>query len=133
MCNHYPTPTIWISSRIPSTHNKAYHYSRLRFIPLSQFGPNAETAHNTKFHELRLKPLNKWSFWDSGDATCSSGCSQEHPELKKKLYIIIKIFYICSVLRTPSNFLIYIYIYIYSTFKQKISPKKIELKSENKK
>ena len=32
----------WVSAMIPLAHNMAYHYSCPRFIPSSQFGPNAE-------------------------------------------------------------------------------------------
>ena len=41
----------------------------------------------------------------NGDATCKSGCSWEHPDLKKNLKkkkIFTKFFYTCSVLGIPS-------------------------------
>ena len=69
----------------------------------------------------------------SGGATCSSGCSQEHPNLEKKnLHIIIKFFYICFVLGTPSNFFFKLFVLL-SSQKKKKPKKKIELKSGKKK
>ena len=82
----------------------------------------------------------------SGDATLESGCSQEHPDLKKKmiLYIIIKIFLFVyplkkmrNTLKKMRNTLKFFFFLkkknlfiILSSKKKKKAQKKFELKSE---
>ena len=51
-------------------------------------------GHDLKHYASHFVAVKNGGVVDSGDATCKSGCSQEHPDLKKNLkFFFFKIFF----------------------------------------